>query len=355
MNVFAINSSARVGDVSKTEIMLNWLVEGLCEEKADVEVVNIHRKRINYCKGCFVCWTKTPGKCVYKDDMSNELLAKYLDCDLFIMATPLFHYTVNAKMKTFIERTLPMVQPFFKFKNGVTTHPLRNEPPPIVVLSVAGFPEMVVFDQLRSYIQFLYKDRLVNQIYRTACEMLGGKMQPKVMESIRQATIQGGRELATRKAITPETLAEITQPITTFEKMAPMGNLAWKTCIDEGVTMGQFQKRGMVPRPDSIESFMEIMRVGVRPEGSEGESYTIQFSFTGEVTGDCCFSVQDGVAQFVNGPAENPDLIVNAPFGVWMDIITRKADGQQMFMDQKYSVEGDINLLVKMSQAFGQS
>ena len=33
---------------------------------------------------------------------------------------PLFHYTVNANLKTFIERTLPFAQPFFEFRNGVT-------------------------------------------------------------------------------------------------------------------------------------------------------------------------------------------------------------------------------------------
>ncbi len=354
MKVFAINSSARTGDVSKTEMVLDWLIEGMREENAEVEIINIHRKRINYCKGCFVCWTKTPGKCVYKDDMAKELLPKYLASDLFIMATPLFHYTVNAKMKTFIERTLPMALPFFELRNGVTTHPLRHEPPPVVALSVAGFPEMSVFDQLSSYIRFLYKDRLVVEIYRTACELLGGRMMSIKLEAIREAMIQGGRELAKQKAISRETLDAMTQPITTFEKLAPMGNLAWQTCIDEGVTMGQFQKRGLVPRPDSIETFMEVMRVGFRPEGSTGEAYTIQFSFTGKVTGDCHFTVRDDGAQFNAGAAENPGLTINTPFDVWMDIVTRKADGQQMFMDQKYSVEGDFNLLMKMSESFGR-
>ena len=40
------------------------------------------------------------------------------------------------------------------------------------------------------------------------------------------------------------------------------------------------------------------------------------------------------------------------PFELWMDIITKKVDGQQMFMDQKYKVEGDLNLLIKMSEIF---
>jgi hypothetical protein len=29
-----------------------------------------------------------------------------------------------------------------------------------------------------------------------------------------------------------------------------------------------------------------------------------------------------------------------------MDIMTRKADGQQMFMEQKYTVEGDLALMI---------
>jgi len=31
-----------------------------------------------------------------------------------------------------------------------------------------------------------------------------------------------------------------------------------------------------------------------------------------------------------------------------MDIMTRKADGQQMFLDQKYRVHGDLSLMVAL-------
>jgi len=52
------------------------------------------------------------------------------------------------------------------------------------------------------------------------------------------------------------------------------------------------------------------------------------------------------------GTAENPDLTIKAPFEVWMDIITGKADGTQMLMEGKYQAEGDISLLMKMGQLF---
>jgi len=31
-----------------------------------------------------------------------------------------------------------------------------------------------------------------------------------------------------------------------------------------------------------------------------------------------------------------------------MDIMTRKSDGQKMFMEQKYKVTGDIPLMIKL-------
>jgi predicted lipid carrier protein YhbT len=37
-----------------------------------------------------------------------------------------------------------------------------------------------------------------------------------------------------------------------------------------------------------------------------------------------------------------------------MDIMTGKADGQQMFMEQKYTVDGDLNLLLRMNELFGK-
>ena len=112
MKVLAVNSSARTGSESKTEIMLNALVDGMREAGAEVEIVNLKDKKVRVCVGCYTCWTKTPGKCIHQDDMSKELFPKWIESDLCIYATPLFHHTVNATMKTFIERTLPMVEPY---------------------------------------------------------------------------------------------------------------------------------------------------------------------------------------------------------------------------------------------------
>ena len=175
MNVLALNASPRGGGQSKTEFLLNHLVQGMEEAGAEVEVVALRKKKINTCVGCFTCWTKTPGVCIHQDDMTRELFPKWLASDLVVYAFPLYHYTVSAAMKTFIERTLPVALPFFEQGEAETYHPLRHDFPKAVILSVAGFPEMSVFDQLSAYVRFLFGFRtrtLVAELYRPAAESL---------------------------------------------------------------------------------------------------------------------------------------------------------------------------------------
>ena len=45
-------------------------------------------------------------------------------------------------------------------------------------------------------------------------------------------------------------------------------------------------------------------------------------------------------------------LIIKTPFEVWMDILTDKADGAEMFMEGKYEAKGNIEFL-DMSKFFG--
>ena len=87
MKVLALNSSARTGSHSKTELMLNHLIDGMHKAGAEADVVNLREKNIKNCTGCFSCMTKTPGKCVLMDDRTGELFPKWLESDLIIYAT----------------------------------------------------------------------------------------------------------------------------------------------------------------------------------------------------------------------------------------------------------------------------
>lgn len=350
MKILALNSSPRTGGQSKTELMLNHLVAGMQEAGAEVEVVNLREKKIEKCIGCYTCWTKTPGKCLHKDDMTKELFPKWLNSDLAVYATPLYNYTLNAEMKAFMERTLPFLEPFFEQRDNRSVHPVRHTPPDAVVLSVAGFIEMPVFEQLSNYVQFLFgrHNGLLAEIYRPAAESLS--RDENIKEAVLAATTQAGRELVNSRQVSAETLNQIQQPIIDFQTFALTGNIFWKTCIAEGVTPKEFRAKNMVPRPDSIESFMVIFPVGLNTE-PVGEGKTIlQFNFSGEVADSCTFSIEKDNVSAEKGRKESPDITIEAPFELWMDIMTRKADGQQMFMEQKYTVSGDMELMIQLFQ-----
>ena len=357
MKVLALNSSPRGEGQSKTSLMLSHLVLGMRKAGAEVEEINLRDKKIRNCTGCFTCWTKTPGVCIYKDDMTNELFEKFINSDLVVYGTPLFHFTVNATLKAFIERTLPILQPFLEADGDATTHPLRHKFPKAVVLSVAGFPEMSVFDQLSSWSHFFLGKYggLVAEIYRPAAEIMTAPVFEDKARQILEATSKAGQEIVQSMKVSDETLALVTQDIAKEKDLyRKIANLSWKSCIAEGVTPKGFSETGFIPRPDSVETFMMILPLGFNPAGAGDMKSVIQFNFSGDVQGACHFLIENGTISAIQGSAESPALTIDSPFDVWMDIMTGKADGQQMFMSQGYTVKGDLNLLMRMNQIFGK-
>lgn len=359
MKILALNSSARTGGESKTELMLNHLVKGMRQAGAAVDVVHLRKKKIKNCIGCYTCMTKTPGQCVHKDDMTLELFPKWLESDLVIYASPLFHYSVNATMKTFIERTFPVVQPFLEQRGDIVYHPLRYKYPAVALLSVAGFPHESVFDQLSSWANYTFGKngrqpdvKFVAEIYRPASEIM--MRYKNKIKDILDATEQAGQELVKYLKISPHTMARIKQPLDETKTIAGLANIYWEACITERVTPKQFRQKRMVPRPDSIENLMALLRIAFNPEAAGNVRAILQFEFSGEVQGSCYFVIENGTIRAMSGTTENPDLTIKAPFEMWADIMTGKADGTQMFMEQKYIADGDIALLMKFGQLFGQ-
>jgi multimeric flavodoxin WrbA len=242
MKVLALNSSPRAAGMSKTALMLDRLVAGMRAAGADAEIVNLREHDIRPCSGCFACWTVTPGRCVQDDAMTRELLPKWLAADLVVYATPLYHFTMTATMKAFIERTLPVVEPFLVDVGGRTGHPMRHPTPAAVVLSVAGFPEMEIFDPLSAYMRFLcgigFARSLVAEIYRPAAEaMMGAPFVAKRLD-ILAATEQAGREIVESGRVADETLARIRQPLADPALLMAGGNAMWKKAIAKHLRVG---------------------------------------------------------------------------------------------------------------------
>ena len=99
---------------------------------------------------------------------------------------------------------------------------------------------------------------------------------------------------------------------------------------------------------------MYMLPMAFKPEGAAGVNAAIEFKFSGEVEDACHFVIENSKISACAGPAAQPAMTISCPFEVWMDIMTGKADGQQAFMDGQYQVSGDMELLMRMGELFGQ-
>jgi len=78
-------------------------VEKILEEKnIQVEILDLHNYKIDYCIGCEHCIVK--NACVLKDDV-DFIMNKMIEADGIIISSPVYLKQVSGILKTFIDRT----------------------------------------------------------------------------------------------------------------------------------------------------------------------------------------------------------------------------------------------------------
>lgn len=84
-----------------TARLVNAFSKGAEDAGHEVELVSLLKTEINGCLGCNACRYGKP--CVQRDGF-NELVPKIMAADLLVFASPLYFWTISARLKAFIER-----------------------------------------------------------------------------------------------------------------------------------------------------------------------------------------------------------------------------------------------------------
>ena len=94
----------------------------------DTKYFDLSSLKIANCMGCFRCWTKTPGKCVIRDDATvvYPCIAK---SNKVIYVSRLKYGGYDSVMKTMLERAIPIQQAFIRIHNDETHHMQRAVTP----------------------------------------------------------------------------------------------------------------------------------------------------------------------------------------------------------------------------------
>ncbi len=87
-----------------SDILCDEFAKGALDAGNSVEKIRIAEKKIAPCTGCYYC-KNNGGRCAFNDDM-GDILQKIIDCDVLVLATPVYFYSMCAQLKTVIDRTV---------------------------------------------------------------------------------------------------------------------------------------------------------------------------------------------------------------------------------------------------------
>lgn len=339
--------------MSNTGLLLQEFLKGAQSEGAEAETVYLKDKNIHSCLGCYTCWTKTPGVCAFRDDMT-ELLEKVRGCDILVYATPLYNWNMSSLLKAFMERLLPLADPHLVKKGKTYAHPPRY---PInrkmVLLSTCGFPEISHFDGLRQVFRQVERGMgatLVGELLMPAGELLKHEGLRKRFQPILQAAYQAGVEVVRDGKTTKETEAQIQKPLIPANQMAEVANLWWDSHL-QGIAQGKAQDG----KTEDMRLLLKGMAVTFNAQAAGNLKATIQFEVSGKQNGNWFLLIKDGKCILNEGRTASPTLTIRTPSEIWLAIANKEMDGQQAFMEGKYTAQGDMGLLMRMKSLFGSA
>jgi putative NADPH-quinone reductase len=216
--------------------MVNHFCRGAKSAGAEVEYVKLKDMKINSCTGCYTCWTKTPGECIFQDDMS-DLRLKFREADLIIFASPLYIFNVTGIMKNFLDRTLPNLKPYMLIENGETRHPHRypqDKQQGFVVFSAAGFPEVENnFDGLKAMFRCLHshseKSFLMGEFFMPGAELISQPVYAERRLKVEEACYHAGEQVVKEGKINREFMEVVSDVEITQKKFQEQADYFWES------------------------------------------------------------------------------------------------------------------------------
>lgn len=155
-------------------------VDGARENGNDVELVLLGNKNIHGCMDCQMC--QKEHHCHIQDDMQN-LYSLFLECDVLVLASPLYFWSLSSSIKAFIDRLYAIsVHDEYPYKETV-------------LLMTSGSEKDYAFDQPLSFYHFLNKQLKWKSLGVVLAKGCKGKVGEKYLpqESYNEAYRLGNR------------------------------------------------------------------------------------------------------------------------------------------------------------------
>ncbi|MBC8497129.1 MAG: FAD-dependent oxidoreductase [Chloroflexi bacterium] len=124
------------------------------------------------------------------------------------------------------------------------------------------------------------------------------------------------------------------------------GDEAADTTENSGGASAAFQADGKTKKENGVQK-MDTKKPDLSSLSCYDTIAGMPTVFNAEVAGDLVADIQ-----FVVSGSDSPSLTIKTPPEVWLAVSRGEMDGQAAFMQQKYTVEGDFTLLMKLNDLF---
>lgn len=365
IKILVLNGSPR-GENGNTQTLVDAFLRGISSGEKNIEIKSLFLEKLNIndCRGCFNCWSKTPGKCIFEDDMSN-ILKDYIEADIIVYATPLYYYGMTSILKKAIDRLIPLNKPYMVKKENGYTHPPRYKEKnhKHVLISTCGFPERHHFDNMIEHFNII-TGKLDEAIVCTEGELLRIKELKDICKEYIDSVEKCGFEFISQGYINKSTHDELKKDFVDVKTFVDMANMYWNAPGEEVPSIeevhGEYIKEDINSYEKNVKQknnknkmshYIKGMTSTFNPNASKDIKSTLQIEFTD--LGECYYlKIENRKCDFHEGKSQNPSTIIKTPSQVWIDIGEGKLQGPKALMDGLYTVQGDFSIMIKMSEIF---
>lgn len=212
MNILLLNGSPK--QKSDTLRMTHAFLDGICgRTEASVVQVDVIKKTVRPCLGCFGCWQRGDGKCVQQDDQ-NDILAAYTKADVIIWSFPLYCYGMPSHLKAVLDRTIPLIQMRMVEANGRVQHEtlIDFSKKSTVVICGAGFPDWEGnFEGLR--MQCLHSFGNADMVFVPEAPLMHVAEAAAMADALLARFRLAGQEYACERKLSAETVRALETPM----------------------------------------------------------------------------------------------------------------------------------------------
>ena len=121
------------------------------KESCTVEAIDVASGKSAACICCFRCWVKTPGECVLPRDAGTEYTEKFWDAAYIVIISRITWGGYSMRIKSFVDRVIPILHPYFRKVNGEMHHKLRYDSFPMYLTVGYGARTEGEEDTFRKY------------------------------------------------------------------------------------------------------------------------------------------------------------------------------------------------------------